>query len=150
MIISTLVQFIMAVASATVSYAINIHPDGDNALIIIGMLGFASGMQLVAVKRFKIPEFTSAVLTSTTVELFADPKLFQLRNPERNNRVISLLVLFCGVVVGHVASVKVNAGTALMLSAGIRLMNLLVWFPIIKEKKKTKEEKSSVINKTQV
>ncbi|PRP87135.1 hypothetical protein PROFUN_01397 [Planoprotostelium fungivorum] len=133
-------QGFIGILCCIMSFTMTLEPEGHMVLIPIGLLGIASGMQMIAARRFKVAEYTTAVLTSTTMDFMADGDLFKWKNPTRDKRAASILCLFVGVVVGHSLIVFIDVGTALLFAAIIRFIVAFGWLLLPNKKKANASE----------
>lgn len=118
-------------AAAIVTFGPGGYGSGDIAwdvLVPIALVAFQACGQAVASRALGYNALTSVVLTSIYCDLFSDPRLFKLDNPERNRRLGAPLMLLLGVVSGGLfARSSVGIVGALWTASLLKLMIVFVW-----------------------
>ncbi|KAF8621288.1 hypothetical protein AX15_007887 [Amanita polypyramis BW_CC] len=108
------------------------NPSWTNPLsfVAVGFMSASLGLQGIVGKRLNTQFGTTIVLTTIWVELFNDPKLFNIRNGvrSRDHRLIAASSLFIGGFVGRSILGKAGSPTALGVGVGIRVLISLGWF----------------------
>lgn len=122
LIVSSALQSAIVFAAVALQYRCGVSETGSIALWAIALLGFASGAQVAMARTVKIPEITTAMITSAYIDLVVDPGIFVLRNRSRNRRALFILALFVGAFAGTFSSANVNSPFALLLSAIIKAL----------------------------
>jgi len=87
---------------ATVA-AINFHDSSQSLLqsyLIIVLTAVAMGIRNATVRKMGIPDFTTTVLTLTITGLAADSTLAGGTSPRRGRRLLAILLMFFGAVIG--------------------------------------------------
>ncbi|HVW47444.1 MAG TPA: YoaK family protein [Solirubrobacterales bacterium] len=106
----------------------DIAPDRFSGDLIIGLLAFAMGVRNATVRRLKVADLSTTVLTMTLTGLAADSQLAGgagTGGPRRGGAVASMLV---GAVVGALL-VKVDLALVLLAAALLTLVTWLVFMP---------------------
>lgn len=99
-----------------------------NVLVPIALIAFQSSGQAVASRALKYNALTSVVLTSIYCDLFSDPYLFKLDNPERNRRLAAPITLLVGAIAGGLFSNSfMGIAGALWAAAVLKLMAVFAW-----------------------
>jgi uncharacterized membrane protein YoaK (UPF0700 family) len=91
--------------------------------VMLALLGAAMGVQNATVRRLGVPDLTTTVITMTLTGLFADLRKRGWRDPATSSRVLSLLFLFVGAVVGGTLVLEVSPTAA--LTFGVVLLALV-------------------------
>lgn len=122
LIVSNVLQTAIVFLAVALQYFYRVTETGSISLGTIAMLGFASGGQVALARTVKIPEITTAMVTSAYIDLVVDPNIFQLRNRQRDRRTLFVLALFVGGFAGAFSAAKVSSAFALLLSAIIKVL----------------------------
>jgi hypothetical protein len=134
--ISLLVQGVLTGVSALLSSlsvvpadAGEIVPENLIVLIPLILLSIQSGGQCVVSRFLGYNELPSIVLTSAYCDLAMDEKAFAgvTGNAKRNRRILSMLMVISGAVLGGYMTLKGDIGPTLWLVAGIKLLMAGVW-----------------------
>jgi len=106
-----------------------IEPSGNIRLVVFALLAMGQGALLVLTKRHGLPEFSNAVVTNTFIDLSTDKHLFHLCGDvrARNRRVISLVSLLIGSLVGTFIYKYLGLGVALVISGGTSVVIAVGW-----------------------
>jgi uncharacterized membrane protein YoaK (UPF0700 family) len=99
-------------------------------LIIFALLALGQGSQIVLSKRAGLPEFTTAVITSTLADLFANANFAQVRgNGMRGQirRTASVIALFVGSIIGAETFKYHGFSVALFVAGGISCVIIFGW-----------------------
>jgi uncharacterized membrane protein YoaK (UPF0700 family) len=123
-----LIEVGMIALATLIALVFDITPDHFSGDLIIGLLAFAMGLRNATVRRLKIADLTTTVLTMTLTGLAAES---QLAGGEGNGgwrrgaAVVSMLV---GAVVGGLL-VKADLALVLLAAAALALLTWLVFMP---------------------
>jgi uncharacterized membrane protein YoaK (UPF0700 family) len=94
---------------------------------VIAILAFTVGTRNAAVRRLRVPDMTTTVLTTTLTGLASESSLAGGSSPHVGNRVTSVLALFGGALAG--AILVLHAGAAWSLgAAAIVVVSSAVYF----------------------
>ncbi|KHN99993.1 DUF1275 domain protein [Metarhizium album ARSEF 1941] len=141
LILCNLVQSSLVLGAAAIQYQYGVKSQGSQALVVIGLLAFAAGSQVVQSRSLSMTEISTAMATAAWVDLMIDQKLFVLKNRPRTRRIAFLLALVLGTLVGAAIYREVGSATAIVVSgAGKLLVTFLYLFS--PAEKPQKEEKS--------
>ncbi|KAI1199009.1 hypothetical protein F5X97DRAFT_297779 [Nemania serpens] len=105
-----LFQSILVFVAAALQHRYGVVPQGGMAVLVVGLLALASGSQVVQSRSMQMTEISTAMATAAWVDLIIDAKLFEARNRPRTRRVMFLLALAGGSLLG--AGVYRTAGSA--------------------------------------
>jgi uncharacterized membrane protein YoaK (UPF0700 family) len=124
--VAVAIKFICLVAA--VGIAVLVHPVGDVPhYVLITVLALAMGIQNAVTRRIAVPDLTTTVLTLTITGLAADIAAGG-RKPGTMRRVLSVLSMLVGAVIGGIltlhASVAIALGCACVLFA---VAGLAIW-----------------------
>jgi uncharacterized membrane protein YoaK (UPF0700 family) len=119
----TAVQVLLLLAAAVLT-AVDGAPLADWARdVAVALLAVALGMQNAAVRRLAVPDLTTTVLTMTLTGVAADVRSGNTRVAAR--RVLSVLAMLAGAVVGAVLVLHVSIASALFSAAGLVAVTLI-------------------------
>ncbi|KAL7628577.1 hypothetical protein AAE478_000092 [Parahypoxylon ruwenzoriense] len=130
------IQSCLVFAAAGIQYRYGVNLEGTDTGIVIGLLAFASGSQVVQSRSFQMAEITTAMATAAWLDLLIDPDLFKLKNRPRTRRVVFLVTLVLGSLAG--AGIYRSAGSqvALLVSAAGKMLATVMYFFNAAEKPK--------------
>jgi len=103
---------------------------GNLRLILFAFLALGQGAQLVLTKRAGLPEFSNAVITNIYIDLSTDEKLFYFWGEgvrSRNRRVLCLVALLVGSLIGGETVKFKGFGIALVISGVISFVTAIGW-----------------------
>ncbi|KAI1828578.1 hypothetical protein F4861DRAFT_9731 [Xylaria intraflava] len=113
-----LVQTILVFTAASLQYKYGARPNGPLAVIDIALLAFASGSQVVQSRSMQMTEISTAMATAAWVDLVIDQGLFKIKNRPRTRRVLFLLALASGSLLGAGIYRAAGSAVAVFVSAG--------------------------------
>ncbi|KAI2780763.1 hypothetical protein F4815DRAFT_113444 [Daldinia loculata] len=116
------VQSCLVFGAAAMQYQHGAGLKGGDAVIVIGLLAFASGSQVVQSRSLLMTEISTAMATAAWIDLLIDPKLFKLNNRPRTRRAMFLATLVLGSLAG--AGIYRSAGSwvAILVSAAGKML----------------------------
>ncbi|OTB07625.1 hypothetical protein M426DRAFT_8622 [Hypoxylon sp. CI-4A] len=116
------IQSCLVFAAAALQYIHGTGIRGGDAVIVVALLAFASGSQVVQSRSLQMTEISTAMATAAWMDLMIDPKLFQLNNRPRTRRVMFLATLVAGSLAG--AGIYRTAGSwvAILVSASGKML----------------------------
>ena len=100
-----------------VAATVGISPGRSETYVLSALLAASMGVQNVTVRRLAVPDLTTTVLTMTLTGLFVDLWKQGWRRPAEGYRVLSVVFLLIGAVLGASLVLSVNAASALGLGA---------------------------------
>jgi len=115
-------------AAATLTAAIDIHPDGASGYLVIALLAVAMGVRNASVRRLGVPDLTTTVLTLTLTGLAADSPLAGGSGAGSARRVSAVTAMLIGALVGALL-LKGSLFLPLVAAAGLALVTWLVYVP---------------------
>jgi uncharacterized membrane protein YoaK (UPF0700 family) len=117
------------VALATlIAIVFNITPDHFSGDLIIGLLAFAMGLRNATVRRLKIADLTTTVLTMTLTGLAADSPLAGGEGKGNWRRGAAVWSMLLGAVIGALL-VKADLALVLVAAGALALLTWLVFMP---------------------
>jgi uncharacterized membrane protein YoaK (UPF0700 family) len=112
-----LIQTGMIFAAAGIQYQDGVSLEGSATLVVVGLLAFASGSQVVISRLLHMTEISTAMATAAWIDLVVDPGLLQQHNQPRTRRALFLLALVAGAFTGAGMYKKMGSAFALLVSA---------------------------------
>ncbi|KAI0010712.1 hypothetical protein F4779DRAFT_576562 [Xylariaceae sp. FL0662B] len=146
-----LLQFVCVLAAAAiVSVTPHAGPGAGHdlhwhVLVPIAIVSFQASGQASVSRALQYGSLTSVVLTSIYCDLFADPHLLALANPDRNRRVAAPLLLLVGALIGGFwARSEIGMMGALWTAAGLKLCIAATWLVWKSEEEEEGEDAAGV------
>lgn len=120
LILCNLVQTLLVLAAAALQHVYGVQPTGALSLVVIALLAFASGSQVVQSRSLRMTEISTAMATAAWVDLLIDPHLMAVRekNRPRNRRLAFLVALVAGSLLGAGIYKTAGSSVAIFVSAG--------------------------------
>ncbi|KAI0413113.1 hypothetical protein F5X98DRAFT_299327 [Xylaria grammica] len=122
-----LIQTILVFVAAALQFRYGVVPQGPMAVMVVGLLAFASGSQVVQSRSMKMTEISTAMATAAWVDLIIDPKLFHAQNRPRTRRVMFLLALAGGSLLGAGIYRAAGSAVAVLISAAGKLVVTIMY-----------------------
>ncbi len=108
-------------AAAVIAGTVPAIDAGWPRFTVIALLAFAVGLRNAAVRRLRVPDMTTTVLTTTLTGLASDSSLAGGTNPNASNRITSVVSQFGGALVGALLVLHVGAAWSLGVAAAIEV-----------------------------
>ncbi|KAI2618445.1 hypothetical protein GGR54DRAFT_156304 [Hypoxylon sp. NC1633] len=137
------VQSCLVFAAAAVQYIHGSGLVGPNAVIVVSLLAFASGSQVVQSRSLQMTEISTAMATAAWMDLMIDSKLFKLDNRPRTRRVMFLATLVLGSLAGAGIYRSVGSWVAILVSAAGKMLVTGMYLFNGAEKPKTAESQNA-------
>lgn len=130
LILCNLIQTLLVLAAAALQHVFGVQPTGRTSLLVIALLAFASGSQVVQSRSLRMTEISTAMATAAWVDLLIDPRLTAVRegNRPRNRRLAFLAVLIAGSLLGAGIYRTAGSAAALFVSAGGKAIVVGMYF----------------------
>jgi len=125
---SMLVEIGVLVAAVVWTLVVDVEPGHVSAGVTIAMLAFALGVRNATVRRVKVADLTTTVLTMTLTALAADSPLAGGKGHGSWRRGGAVLAMLLGAVAGGLL-VKAHLSAAIALAAVLALLTWLVFVP---------------------
>ncbi|OCT53953.1 DUF1275 domain protein [Cladophialophora carrionii] len=122
-----LIQSILVFIAAAIQYVYGVDLESGRTMIVIGLLAFAAGSQVVLSRALAITEISTAMATAAWVDLLVDPNLFAAKNRPRNRRVSFLAAIVAGAFFGAGIYRSAGSATAVLLSGVGKLIVALMF-----------------------
>ena len=107
------------VVAAVIAASVAVLSTGWPRYTVIAVLGFPMGVRNSVVRKLNVADMTTTVLTMTLTGFAADSSLAGGHNPNSGRRVISVVCMLVGALVGATFVVHVRTGAALGLAAAL-------------------------------
>lgn len=121
------IQTCLVFGAAALQYVQGIHLEGPKALVVVGLLAFAAGSQVVQSRSLAMTEISTAMATAAWVDLLIDKKLFAVQNRPRTRRVAFLIALIAGVLIGALIYREAGSATALAVSGAGKFVATILY-----------------------
>lgn len=130
LVLCNLAQTAMVFAAAALQLRYGVRHTGPRDLLVIALLAFASGSQVVQSRSLRMTEISTAMATAAWVDLLIDPHLLAVRekNRPRNRRLFFLVTLIVGSLAGAGIYKEAGSAVALFVSAGGKAVVTLMYF----------------------
>ncbi|KAI1767612.1 hypothetical protein GGR53DRAFT_463299 [Hypoxylon sp. FL1150] len=116
-------QSCLVFAAAALQYVHGANFDGaGDAVVVVALLAFASGSQVVQSRSLQMTEISTAMATAAWMDLMIDPGLFKLRNRPRTRRVMFLAMLVLGSLAGAAIYRSAGSWVAILVSAAGKML----------------------------
>ncbi|KAJ9608856.1 hypothetical protein H2200_006627 [Cladophialophora chaetospira] len=122
-----LIQTILVFIAAAIQYTYGVDLESSRTTIVIGLLSFAAGSQVVLSRALAITEISTAMATAAWVDLLVDPKLFAVKNRPRNRRASFLAAIVAGAFFGAGIYRSLGSATAVLFSGVGKLIVTLMF-----------------------
>ena len=107
------IQTVLVVASVAVAATAGDPGSGVARYVLIVLLALAMGMQNAAARKLAVPDLTTTVLTLTITGIFADGRLAGGASSRIGRRLLSVLAMFLGALVGALLVLRADATLAI-------------------------------------
>jgi uncharacterized membrane protein YoaK (UPF0700 family) len=123
-----LIEVGMVGLATLIAIVFDITPDHFSGDLIIALLAFAMGLRNATVRRLKIADLTTTVLTMTLTGLAADSPLAGGEGKGNWRRSAAVWSMLLGAVIGALL-VKADLALVLLAAAALALVTWLVFMP---------------------
>lgn len=123
-----LVEVGLTALATLIAVVFNITPDHFSGDLIIALLAFAMGVRNATVRRLKVADLTTTVLTMTLTGLAADSQLAGGEGKGSWRRGAAVASMLVGAVAGALL-VKADLSLVLLVAALLALATWLVFMP---------------------
>ncbi|KAF4123947.1 Protein of unknown function (DUF1275) [Geosmithia morbida] len=128
LLLCNLVQTALVFTAAAIQWTRPVVPSDQWALLVVGLLAFAAGSQVVQSRSLAMTEISTAMATAAWVDLMIDQRLLCLSgNRPRNRRVAFLIALVLGSLCGAFIHREVGPAVAILVSASGKLLVCLMY-----------------------
>lgn len=127
LVLCNMIQTAVVFAAAAMQYQFGVQEKGTYAMIVIGLLAFASGSQVVQSRSLAMTEISTAMATAAWVDLMIDKDLFVIKNRPRTRRVAFLAALIAGSLAGAGVYREVGSAAAIAVSGAGKLVVTIMY-----------------------
>lgn len=118
------------VVCALLSSLVLPHPYGTPAIaVLVVLLGMAMGLQNATARSLAVPDLTTTVLTLTLVGISADSRVAGGSGSRLGRRIVSILAMFLGALIGALLVTAGAGRVALLLAACVLVVTWAVAIP---------------------
>ncbi|CAK7262731.1 hypothetical protein SEPCBS57363_000192 [Sporothrix epigloea] len=142
LIVCNFLQAGLVFGASAIQYIYGADLEGSHAVVALALLAFASGSQVVQSRSLAMTEISTAMATAAWVDLLIDPQLFAIKNRPRTRRLVFLLALAVGALLG--ASFRRTAGSAVAILVSAVGKLVVAFMYLFNEAEKPKVDESSV------
>ena len=125
---SMLIEIAVVLLAALLALVFDITPDRLSGDLVIALLAFGMGVRNATVKRLKVADLTTTVLTMTLTGLAADSPLGGGDGKGSSRRTAAVGAMLIGAIVGALL-LKVHLAAVLGLAALLAILTWLVFIP---------------------
>jgi uncharacterized membrane protein YoaK (UPF0700 family) len=125
---SMLIEIGVVLFAALLSLAFDITPDRFSGDVVIALLAFGMGVRNATVKRLKVADLTTTVLTMTLTGLAADSPLAGGDGAGTSRRTAAVVSMLIGAIAGALL-LKVDLTLVLVAAAALALATWVVFVP---------------------
>jgi uncharacterized membrane protein YoaK (UPF0700 family) len=123
-----LIEIGVLVLAAVLALAVHITPDRLTGDLVIALLAFGMGVRNATVRRMKVADLTTTVLTMTLTGLAADSPLGGGDGEGSWRRAVAVLAMLVGAIAGALL-LKVHLALVLGLAALLAILTWVVFVP---------------------
>ena len=113
----TAAQAALVVAACAVGAAVDLPAAGGARWVLVALLGLAMGGQNAVARRLAVPDLTTTVLTLTVTGMAADSRLTGGPGSRAGVRLLSVLAMFLGALIGAALIVHGHRDVPLLCAA---------------------------------
>ena len=96
-----------------------IRSAGRVDFVVIGLLGFAMGIQNATARRLAVPELTTTVLTMTLTGIAADSALAGGGGSKLGRRALAVAAMLLGGLIGALLALNVDTAAPLIAAGAV-------------------------------
>ena len=137
-----LVQSLLVFFAAAIQYTYGVELESPRTMVVIGLLAFAAGSQVVLSRSLAITEISTAMATAAWVDLLVDPRLLAAKNRPRNRRLSFLVAIVAGAFFGAGIYRTLGSATAVLFSGVGKLVVTFMF--LLNKAEKAKETEVEV------
>jgi uncharacterized membrane protein YoaK (UPF0700 family) len=125
---SMLIEIGVVLFAAVLALVLDITPNQLSGDLVIALLAFGMGVRNATVKRLKVADLTTTVLTMTLTGLAADSPLGGGNGEGSSRRTAAVVAMLIGAIAGALL-LKVDLTAVLGLAALLAILTWLVFIP---------------------
>ncbi|CAK7265785.1 hypothetical protein SEPCBS119000_001689 [Sporothrix epigloea] len=142
LIVCNFLQAALVFGASAIQYIYGANLEGSHAVAVLALLAFASGSQVVQSRSLAMTEISTAMATAAWVDLLIDPQLFAVNNRPRTRRLVFLVALALGALMGAAIRRSAGSSVAILISGAGKLVVAFMY--LFNEAEKPKADDSSV------
>ena len=113
---ATSIQVVLVAAATVVRILVGSAGSSAGHYLLIFLLAASMGLQNATVRKVAVPDLTTTVLTLTTTAIFADSRLVGGPGSMSGRRLVSVLAMFVGALLGALLVVHTSSGLVLVIA----------------------------------
>jgi uncharacterized membrane protein YoaK (UPF0700 family) len=125
---SMLIEIAVVSLAALLALVVDITPNELSGDLVIALLAFGMGVRNATVKRAKVADLTTTVLTMTLTGLAADSPLGGGIGENSSRRTAAVVAMLIGAIAGALL-LKVHLAAVLGLAALLAILTWLIFIP---------------------
>ena len=125
---SMLIEIGVVLLAALLALVLDITPNGFSGDLVIALLAFGMGVRNATVRRVKVADLTTTVLTMTLTGLAADSALAGGEGEGSWRRTVAVLAMLLGAIAGALL-LKVDLALVLGLACLLAILTWVIFIP---------------------
>jgi uncharacterized membrane protein YoaK (UPF0700 family) len=113
---ATSIQVVLVATATVVRILAGAAGSSAGHYLLIFLLATSMGLQNATVRKVAVPDLTTTVLTLTTTAIFADARLVGGPGSKSGRRLVSVLAMFVGALLGALLVVHTSSGLVLVIA----------------------------------
>jgi uncharacterized membrane protein YoaK (UPF0700 family) len=122
------IEAAVTAAAAVIAGTVAAIGTGWPRFTVIALLAFGVGLRNAAVRRLKVPDMSTTVLTTTLTGLASESSLAGGTNPNASHRITSVVSQFGGALVGALLVLHVGAAWSLAAATGLAVCSAAYFY----------------------
>jgi uncharacterized membrane protein YoaK (UPF0700 family) len=123
-----LLEIVVLLLAAALSLLVTVAPDRFSANLVIALLAFGMGVRNATVRRVKVADLTTTVLTMTLTSLAADSPLGGGTGEGSWRKAAAVLAMLLGAIAGALL-LKMHLALVLALAAALAILTWIFFMP---------------------
>jgi uncharacterized membrane protein YoaK (UPF0700 family) len=125
---SMLIEIGVVLLAALLALVFDITPNGFSGDLVIALLAFGMGVRNATVRRVKVADLTTTVLTMTLTGLAADSPLAGGDGEGSGRRTVAVIAMLLGAIAGALL-LKVDLALVLGLACLLAILTWVIFIP---------------------
>jgi uncharacterized membrane protein YoaK (UPF0700 family) len=125
---SILIEIGVVLLAAVLALVLDVTPDRFSGDLVIALLAFSMGVRNATVRRVKVADLTTTVLTMTLTGLAADSPLAGGDGQGSGRRAAAVLAMLLGAIAGALL-LKVDLALVLALACLLAILTWVIFIP---------------------
>jgi uncharacterized membrane protein YoaK (UPF0700 family) len=139
---SMLIEIGVVLLAALLALVLDITPNGFLGDLVIALLAFGMGVRNATVRRVKVADLTTTVLTMTLTGLAADSPLAGGDGEGSGRRTVAVLAMLVGAIAGALL-LKVDLALVLGLACLLAILTWVIFIPAAATAERAGEERTA-------